>query len=639
MNQNIVYQITLSKLNIDPKVQFDISFEKISNKILLNNVLSNNMSSNNMLDVNDIKTYNDKKKIILMMFVNNYIGLNPISQFNKYLHLTKCITMPIDISFRGFYVNLDLLQNLTFASEDKILQIGILPTFLEPICFCNSNLNLRCDFIQIKSKKPYIDNLYDKLMNDFIKKYPNICQINIDDFYAKSTDKILKYNLKKYNTVIFDTYKNIESEDIFTTNNKYDYDHNDHNHNNDHDYNDDNYHNDNKIRSIITYVHLKYVLFQIIIASNILISGGNLVILMGGFNTILHNQIIFILHMMFDNVILFNTKIDYSYRFYIIAKGFKSSNDTSRFLVNYKLPNINEPNQSLYLTNLLNITNWTNWTSWTNIITDNFYTKLYNKFKLIEEKINSIEIFFTNEKLIKKVYYDVFYQQLLNTNKFIKIACNKIPNDIILKKLQKYENNLKKNINHEYIKKSYKFNNQKSDYILTKINLINEIVSNEILNTMLNACNYVKLINLIILNDNIINLTDVDNKYQIDYIELIKILGKNEKIKIEFDIYDVCPLFLSIIYLYSIVYTKIKIIMSGHVKLIISFEKLQNTNFMEIKKKLLNHCLKFTVQTQFIRISENFLKWFDGILFKLIIKKLLILNKLKFIQMQKIEFY
>ena len=63
--------------------------------------------------IKDIKDYNDKQKVILLMFINKYININPlISIYNKYSFLLfkKIPPLVLDTIFRGVYVYSDLFK-------------------------------------------------------------------------------------------------------------------------------------------------------------------------------------------------------------------------------------------------------------------------------------------------------------------------------------------------------------------------------------------------------------------------------------------------------------------------------------------------------------------------------------------------
>ena len=76
-------------------------------------------------------------------------------------------------------------------------------------------------------------------------------------------------------------------------------------------------------RYLLSVLDSKYILFQVIFAINKLNTNGDLILLLSGSNHIIYQQLITILATLFEEILLINSEIDYSYRYFAICKGFK----------------------------------------------------------------------------------------------------------------------------------------------------------------------------------------------------------------------------------------------------------------------------------------------------------------------------
>jgi len=373
--------IILTDTSIDPKF--------INLDVLIQLIYTNDYYKlQNELEINDIKEFNDKQKVILSMFINKYININPIvSKYNKYSFLLfeKVNPLILEPIFRGFFVCADLFKkNKINVSDYKIImQIGILPTFLEAFSYIYSDKikEINIDFLQIISSKKN-NNLYQNMINNFNINYPNVNHIiSLTDFYKlKMYDLINSSELKpKYDLIIFDTYKNMSSIEI-----------------------NDISQNINT-RYISSIINSKYILFQILFALNKLNSNGDLIILFPGYDDIIYQQLILILAKLFNNISYFSSEIDYSYRYFIIAKGFKSDKDIIKKLLNI----IDQYSDNNILLNLFSEDS--------KILNFNMSKYLNTKFEKINSKLISINEYFKNEQFIKKIYYDTYFYQITNT--------------------------------------------------------------------------------------------------------------------------------------------------------------------------------------------------------------------------------
>jgi len=151
----------------------DFNFITIKQENLLNYIESTELFLSLVKYVNilDIKNFNDLDKLILTMFINQYINLNPIiSQYSPYSKFLKpqINMLKKKILMRGFYVSTDiLLKSKINLSHRKILNISSLPTFIESYITIK-NQNIKCeniDFIRIKSKSN--KTIYDNIINNF----------------------------------------------------------------------------------------------------------------------------------------------------------------------------------------------------------------------------------------------------------------------------------------------------------------------------------------------------------------------------------------------------------------------------------------------------------------------------------------
>lgn len=500
----------------------------------------NNLSYNSLEKINlkqgkkydsikDIKDYNDKEKTFLAMFINKYININPlVSKYNKYIDfLFEPYNMlkykPI---LRGYYNALLILDYSKIPiTKTKILQVGILPTFIEAhFTLSNNDYSHTYNFIKIESNKfdRIIDNstLYDKLIDKLLKKIDLSISHN-KKFYDLQIKDLVSKDDTKYDLIIFDTYKNISNINIDM--NKYDI----------------------EPRYLSAIIHSKYILHQILYSVYKLENDGNLILLFPGFGIDIYHKIISLLQNFFQEIYLINSDIDFSFRYYVICKKF-----------NGKIDNINN-----LITNLSSDDILTNINLKTeNHIIKKFNDNLINKFRMIEHNINIINSYLKNIGLTNKLYNEQYYIQLLNTyNLLKKIFDVKKLNRKTIKLLEKHskktENKL--SIQSSYIHKYRILSDTK------QLNIKNIKLSDQQFNELFYVLDYLKLYDVIFgdfkLDEKLRDITEysVKPKDFSEYINQKKISIKNiPTVVIKFKLSDISPLFVSLIYIYTNIYSK-----------------------------------------------------------------------------------
>ena len=619
-----------SYINIDDLIK-KIIFDKDLKKINKNNMRR-------------IKDYNIKEKDIIDKFINDYIYLNMVkSKYNKniYYKITKLkkthIISYIPI-FRVFWTNIDIIYRANISRKyNNILQIGILPNFLEAYIKYSNNDNIHSTFINIKKTN---NDVYENLIDKFINKFNNIKLLDIDIF----TENIKN----KYDLICSDIYKILSNIDISNTLDEY---------------------------TLInpsyfdSFLNVKYIFKIIIFALNNLITGGTLIIYFPGYENKMYDQFIKLLSIFFDKVHLQNSPMDYSYRYYVICSGFHNN----QIIKNINNLNINMDNNMIL--NSLFITHTNN----------DINLRLNKKFKFINNKIKLLEPFFNNPKLINKLYYHKWYNQIYKTYKYL---LNVFKNNNNIK--QEIHNNIFKYIKDYNDKLDNKLNNNKAyEYIIeseiTKINIIDKVISTKNLFSILSSLKYNKLFNLIIFNkkytyDNYIKLIKkynnndlleivaylhiidintvnsnniiapdikyieqyflnnndilfIDIEYYINLKKKINIFKLNNNIIIiKFKIDNIFPFLLSLIYIYTILYSKTFIYYPKEYIGYIYFIGINKTKYD--KSKLITYynlmIHKITEKSIIVGLTDFFISRMNSIIVKIILKKLLLTFRLKF---------
>ena len=594
---NIIKKINLKDINLKLDLTY-ISFDQLINIILT--------SEQNKLLNTDIKDFNDRQKIILNIFINQFVHLFPIiSQFNKYIKIIKEDINLLNYKpiFRGFYNAINILKSSKCTiSNINILQIGILPTFVEAINRLDQSSKI--DFIQIYSSKYETNhNLYNNMINKLKIDY-NLIN-NLTDFYHTNIQSLLnnKSLLNKYDLIIFDTYKNIYKINL------------------------NNIQSNINQRYLLSILNSKYILFQIIFALNKLNTNGDLILLLSGSDHIIYQQLITILSSLFEEILLINSDIDFSYRYFAICKKFKPKYDLIKELT-IKI------SDDKILINILSTSN--------KILDINFEKYLQLKFNNIRSNISYIEQIFNNQQLIDKIYINNYYYQLNNTYNWIKTIFNiSLINNDLHNIIIKYKNNIITKFNNK--KQSYKNTIIKS--IIDKLEYLGEIVDNNTFNQLIYCMNYLQLDS--IMNNNFINInkisidiTNLINEHNLDnplYIENIdKSFFQNlkDQIIIKFDLNTFNPFILSIFYICSIIYNKSKIVeyINSYYFICIGLTK-QDLLYKIIELYNLN-IKNINFNTQIVIINEDFIAQINLILSKLFIKKLINNIRQKFLQLK-----
>ena len=599
---NIIKKINNINTNININLKY-INLHDLINQILSNDILLN---QNNLL-INDIKEYNDRQKIILNMFISDYVHLYPIVPlYSRYIQI---INEDIDVLnytpiFRSFYNSTNILNiyksKLNLISMN-ILQVGTTPTFIESINLLNLNKTAKLDFIQIFSSK--ISQNQD-IYNNLISELKDFNLINsLQNFYTLNLNELLsnKLLLDKYDLIIFDTYKNISTIDT------------------------DNIKSNINIRYLTSIINSKYILFQIIFAINKLNICGDLILLFSGSNHIVYQQIITILCVIFENVSLVHSEIDFSYRFFVICKKLKSDHNK---LFNNQIT-IDNSNDSI-LVNILDKSN--------QILDINFEKNLQTKFNMISKNILIIEEIFTNQSLIDKFYNNYYYYQLNNTYKWLNtIFKNNLINNQLIEMISTYKSNLSNKIS-KYISITEYLINKLDDYILE---YIGENIDNNLFPKLINFIDYLPLFNIVNKNTSLqdkykIDIESIINKYNLNeplYIEDISLLvfdNLKNQIIIKFNLSTINPYILSVFYILVCIYEKSIIIgtnieyyfvcmnlIKDYKLLIKDFNELYNLN----KKKINDNF-------QIVIYNEDFINQINTIFNKLFIK--LFINTIRF---------
>lgn len=629
------------KIIIDKDIvdKIEIIYKKIENNKIINNIF-------------DIKSYNNIEKKILDMFINKFIYLNPNFFIINY---KKNLLKNSKIISNSYYLYIDIL-NVNNISKDikNILQIGIVPNFIEAYQFYNKNA-YNSDFIRINKK----NTLYNILIKKFNKniKYNTI---NIINNFDNLNNLSIKYDL-----IVFNIYKN-------------------------------NYDN-----NILLFKDNNHIVKQIIFSINNICDNGTLILLLPG-NYINNNkEIIIILKYYFKSIILYHSILDFTFRYFIICKNYMLEREKNDIINNFM---INKNNKNSYVS----ITN-------NEIIKKNddiiniFINKLTSKFIYINTSIKKIINVFKNNKIIKKIYNYNYKYQLYNTYLFLlsnKIITTQNAASLeqsqrkFLNKINKYKiliNNVKFNdkiftITPVFLKNEYKNNillikdNKKiflkKFYSLKYLKLYNLFIYDTNYNYKIfkeylkiyklydlyfkklkilddNNIEILSFINILIIqekeninkNDNIIyspiknNIDKILNYYNVkniifidynNYTDINTIIHthifntSNYNYIIKFCLKNISPLFISIIYILSIKYKNNYIIRSTFSSGYYYFISLSSNNIKINLSENYNKTI-FNNMTYLIEIKNDFVNNLNNILFKIIILDIIENLKIKYI--------
>ena len=582
---------------IDINLRLDLTYIDLNQ--LINQILTNEQK---IIEINDIKDYNDKQKIILNIFINQYVHLYPIvSKYNKYNKLLKEDINLLNYKpiFRNFYNSVNIINSSQIQLKDKnIIHIGIVPTFIESI-FKLTNKYKKLDFLQIYTSKYEINkDIYNNITNKFDKNNYNLIN-NITDFYNTDIYTILnnKLLLNKYDLIIFDIYKNIfdfNLEDIQPNIN---------------------------LKYLTSILNSKYIFLQIIFILNKLNIGGDCILLLSGSNHDIYQQFITLLSTLFETILLINSEIDYSYRYYLIGKNYKPKQQ----LIKELTINIS---QNKYLINIYDNSN--------KILDITFDKKLQNKFNNIITNIKYIENIFNNQELIDKIYNNYYYYQLNNTNEWLNLIFPQVEvNKDINKILYKYKSVIISKLKNQ--QQINEYNLVKSS--IGKLEYIGENVDTNTFNKLIDYINYIKLLDIINYKQVLPNI-DINiliNKYKLDdplYIEEIN-LSIFDKLKnhmiIKFNLHTFCPFILSLFYIFNKMYDKLYIIDYNYIYYIILID-INNSKSSDDLFKVYNlNKKKLSMNSQIVIIDEDFILQMNKILNKLFIKQLISNIRLKYL--------
>jgi hypothetical protein len=704
--KTLIKNITFDSFNVD-STDINFKFNTINQDKILKYIETSQISTSPQIstsftilsiqqtftDVTDIKNFNDRDKLILSLFINQYVNLNPtISTHSKYYdYLKKPIQMLNKKNLtRGYYICNDVIvkSNLNLT-HNKVLNISKLPTFIESYINICKNKPAKIDYVNIVStyptksiqptkstqptKQQTLDAIYTKLLNDFTQTYPELNSITKINFYERQISELLIDNKlqEKYDLIMFDTYKNIfEFDEVLLILEEY-----------------PKLNTNNINRFVSSIIHAKSLLHQIIFAINKLNINGDLILLFSGFDTNASSELIFLLSSLFDKITLIHSDKDYSFRYYVVCKQFNGKNQIiDKINEIYKLFE-NENNQSNILLNIIDakLTKKINCTCTNKFFISN---ELINKFITISNKINKITNFINNGKLITKMYDHIYFIQLFNSYKTLKQSfdIDKI-NDKVIVKLNNYK---KKLFDKLLVPYNYNFNIESSN--IKKFKFIFDTLNDEQFADIISSTKYLKLFDLIVFTnyynkdkfDNIQNKIifsqkKLDHEYYLyeirKYLQSRNINTKIANIKItdanllinkivnifndykdnnnhttiddyiiiKFNLCNLCPFFVSVIYVLLNIYNNSAIIKtksySGVFFFIVS-NKISNiensTNVVSFMDKYnefykANKNMTSLKDMFLVQLDDNFINTLNAIILKLILKELILSIKLKFI--------
>lgn len=624
-----------SQIKNHKKLHFDIQTSDI--KELLTSIVLNPY---NNITCNDIKDINDKEKVILSLFINKLVHTNPIvSKYNLYkIYLYDKELLQYKPLFRGFYICIDILSYIQKLMIGSVLNIGILPTFLESLLYGDASIH--CSFIKIKNYKKNIQIYFD-LIKQFNNIYPNV-SINEFNFYNNTMQSILSYINNNYDMIIFDTYKHLFNFDYssikFTINQ----------------------------RLLSSYLQTTNIFKQFVFAINRLNNNGTLIMLLPGFENNIYQQIIVLTGSLFNNVQLIHSSIDFSFRIFLIATGFKKNDK----IINELTQIINKLNNESILINLLKSNQ------------KQYYTMLLiNKFNLMKQKISQLSEFMINNKLIKKIYKDLYFIQLTQTFDWLTNKLNNINQEIydyiyqyktnIIKKLKKFKNyyyNLStsietpiqfvnKNISinefdrilpiHKFIKLfdllCYDETYQYQQYKNIKRDLYNKKYDDS--DAIINDIEYIASIineskqdSIILSDDNEIKkqlklktgICFIDWNFYLSQINTINLFSLNlNSLIIKFEIKHISPLFVSYLFLLTNIYDSVNIIKTMYdSNYYVLCYKIKQEQIINIIKKMINK----TINTNYYitAMTSDFILNISHIFNKLIINELIDAIRIKY---------
>lgn len=536
----------------------------------------------------DIKSYNEFDKTILYMFINKYVGLiNLTSIYNEYNDL---ITNSIKIFkqhntplLRGFANAVDILKHVDISKFDTkhnymCLNVSVLPTFAEALLNMNmfESLSVAVDFIQTNSTKNKINKqLYDELLNNVKQKYPLInCHFS-KKFYTTSINSNTNPN---YDLIIFDTYKNFTkmTDDNITT----------------------------------AQMNSKHIYHQIVYGLNNLKNGGNMILLFGFGELDIYNEFHVILESLFENIIFVNSYFDFSLRYFVICNCYNYSQQFVYKLTTDYLDNFTDNlDKNKYLKTIgLKHNLQQQQQQQFKTLHDSLVDKFQNQ---IQSRIQMLRKFYSKPKFIKKIYHSNYHIQLMNSYKWatLCIATNNINQNVKTKLIQfKLKTELKQTnihtklidfdlkyvkpisqqftwigqiINNDSFKQIFqclKYNDFLNNIMLPKLETVP--LTNNNLNikqykqlfglvkfkhseqTQINVCAYLekqKEIKEFIDELNITDIAYIDIDYllcssELNFVDAIfgQQLNLNIVIKFKFD--NICPLFLSVLYMLCYAY-------------------------------------------------------------------------------------
>ena len=620
-------------------------------------------------DIYDIKDYNDIDKIILELFIYNTVYLNPeISKYNMYSYFLYPNIKIINYNniSRSFFTYIDIFTKNNINKNIKnILQVGIFPNILEAYNIYNNTHYYHSYFIQnkINTNNNLYENLITKISNN-IRNFTCLKKIQNYDYDLLLNDK------KKFDIICFTAYKNIEKiHNYFISN-----------------------------RSISSIIHFKYIFYQIIFILNSLNIGGEFILLIPAYNHNIYAQLVYLLKFFFEDITLYYSELDMSYRIFIIGKNYLDK-PSDLISINLIYQQILKLKKDEYLIKIFNDID-------ENFNYNDFIIQLNYKFEFLYKEINELKPLIDHEpiSLIKQIYFYIYHYKLKNTFNFLINNINKkYISKELKKKLEKFEKYilkkliLKKNIEYfitenfyfykfyilnknitydqfynlltplryiktyDYLFYDNIFTYQKNILIISKIKKYKKIfkeLKHIFINYNMNVISFIDIIKYINNNNNnnnnnniiyshdkedlehILNYYNIKNIIYIDFITYknnkIEYIFDNYDYIIKFDLYSMSPLLLSVIYILSKYFVECKFI--KNTLSIMSFYFICNKyNKIQLGKiiTLLNNNLSENLYL--VQINEKFINDINNILFKFIQNNIKYIMIIKYIQLNKLN--
>lgn len=589
----LIYNYT-DKYQIDINNVKFISIEELKNYILKQMIKYNNIYNN----LYTLKDLNNNQKLMFDIIMNDYFYLNMLTpKYYLTLNIIENIKL-LDILvfkpiFRDFFHHSDILNNSKIILNYKnILQIGIVPSFLEALIEYNKKFNVTNKYNYIKNSPLKLnEEIYNSLIDDFHNKY-SFVNINKEEF---NYQKFINLNFK-FDFIIIENYKNFSKI---------------------------------KLDSVLRYYKIintsyfdsflanNYIFKHILFALEYLNEDGSFIFALSAYKNKIYNQFISILKSFFEEVKFISSILDYSFRYYIVCYKYKFNSNLFA-----KLKNIKLKNNSI----LISLSNYN--------IKNKFINKIKNKFILFKNNILIFQNIF-DSSFINFINNNLFNLKLIKSYNFIRNIFSK---SLIDEKIEKNIMNTN-NIYISFFKKSsfYKIYNISKDSL--EINFIINQVEHDQITNIINSLNYNKFMKLYKFKkwynkfyDNRINIINfIIKNFKLNKIKIIdlninlNILGTNineyflnnfNSIILILNISNILPTFINLLYIFIKFHDESFIYISDYqiksIFLICKNKNIINNILLESIIKNDNH------NTIFISFSDFFIKQINKIFIDII---------------------